>query len=149
MKLNRRKAMAAMVGGASTAPQAARAFAENITKNNTLISSMPLNYGEEKQIGSYDPIEYAQKLAREKEYLTKIVNGDLAGMWHEGQVDQSIKEYTRAVRNYHIDSLKSVSYTNKERIKHEKQLEQMKQDWISNAKEQLLRLFNKKPGDIF
>lgn len=151
MKLNRRKAMAAIVGGASTAPQAARSAMQNLGSvryaTPTSDSTPEPDYGGAKQ--AYDPIQYAQKLAQEKERLTKIANGDFSGCWEEGHIKEIITQHKRLIKDMHVDTFRSVSHCNKERIKLENSIEETKNHWMESAKKQLLALFNKKPGDIF
>jgi hypothetical protein len=148
MKLNRRSAIGAMIGGASTAPQVAKKFkseimnAEIMNEESKFQNSLfkgETDYPKEispEGIFKMEVDKYNQHL----KYLNKLSTGDFSDCWEGKQINDYIDEYKISARITHINSLKSVSQVNKERIEYEKRIEQMKTRWIEGAIEQLKNL---------
>lgn len=141
MKLTRRKAFGVAVGGAMAGPsvteEVLKQIPDYIYKGVPVQSDKLSNYPSTAQ----ENLEYLkQKLVEEKNYLIKLINGELNSLW----VD--VKQYKRDALNKNIESLKSVSNVNKHLIYTWELEKRYIEERIADAKARLPDLIKKIAG---
>lgn len=142
MKFNRRKAMGIALGGAMAGPSVAKKAAEHImnygsTADKSIREVNQYMYGKKQE----NTVHLKEQLLSEKNYLTKLINGELDNFqW----LDERTLSNELIGRN--IDSLKSVSQTSKHLMYSFELEKRYVQSRIEDAKQRLPEIIKRLAG---
>lgn len=144
MKLSRRKAMGAVLGGAIAGPdvakQAAQQFASKFQSMN--YKGVPVEFDKIPSVETKANETYLKaKLLDERDYLIKLINDELNNTLY---IDK--RAFKNEAMGKNIDCLKSVADSSKHRIYHWTLEERYKKERIKDAIERLPGLLKQLTG---
>lgn len=143
MKVTRRTGLGAILGGMFAGPSVAKDMV-NSTRDLGMVNTKWPGAATDNTKDNY-----LEKMAEEAKQINKMkeeAENTIAGKFNEYQKNR-LRDTGRT--KYDIASLKSVTKATKSRMWESHQKQQMKQIWIEEAKQNLLRFLGWKKGDKY
>lgn len=135
MTLSRRKAMSIALGGAIAGPSVAKDAIQQVGKQNLLYKGMEVGFDK-----AFDSGYLKEKLIEEKDYLIKIITGEI------DNPDTDRNGRKREILQRNIESLKSVTKSNKLIFYMREVDKRCAQEQIEDAKRRLPELLKQLAG---